>query len=608
MKMKKILNCAIFIASLNANAVLGPIPIYLNTEYRTDRPVIGSIASTLSFNTDDIKATGANTFLEFLATVPSVGLNDGNVPALFMRGGDSDHTLVLIDGVSVNSADSLNGAVEYGLTSIALNDIEKVEIIKNSGSVLYGSSAIAGVISITTKKGANGTSATINTKFGTHNAKTYTLSATDGNKDGFIRFTHNKYTTDGINTQTGDETDEKDGIDNQTTQIKIGNKHFDFGYLQSRNKTEYDEAEYDKNYINPDRLADTKFNKLTVNANKHFSRTWKSQLLLAQTKSKRNNGVNATKIGDDYKKTTLTTLNDIKVNNALLTVGLSAVADKNTTKNKKISSQDLFFNWQKNINSIDINIGTRYIKHSKFGDKTIYNTGVAKYLNNGIKLIANHGTAFRAPTLKNLYGYDFNSSGVGYSIGGGNLNLKPETSTNTELGIEKQHSWGVLSARIYQNKIKNLIKWEDDPTKPPLNYDGKHINIDKLITKGIELSINANVFGYDIDFNHNYNNAKENNSNTQAIRRPKNITNLTIAKQYNKFNSRVQIIRKSASLDVGDIELKGHTLINLSNSYTVNNNTKISLNIKNASDKNYTVAHGYKQTGRTFEIGLNYQF
>ncbi len=71
------------------NAVLGPIPIYLNTEYRTENPVIGSIASTLTFTDSDIKATGANTFLDFLATVPSVGLFNahGNVPAVFMRGG-----------------------------------------------------------------------------------------------------------------------------------------------------------------------------------------------------------------------------------------------------------------------------------------------------------------------------------------------------------------------------------------------------------------------------------------------------------------------------------------------------------------------------------------
>jgi outer membrane cobalamin receptor len=54
--------------------------------------------------------------------------------APFFVVGDSDHTLVLVDGVSINSIDSLNGAVEYGLTSIALNDIEKAISLKNNKS------------------------------------------------------------------------------------------------------------------------------------------------------------------------------------------------------------------------------------------------------------------------------------------------------------------------------------------------------------------------------------------------------------------------------------------------------------------------------------------
>ncbi len=114
------------------NAVLGPIPIYLNTEYRTENPVIGSIASTLTFTDSDIKATGANTFLDFLATVPSVGLfnGHGNVPAVFMRGGHSNHTLILVDGIKINSASSQNGAAEYGLANVALNDIENIIGIK----------------------------------------------------------------------------------------------------------------------------------------------------------------------------------------------------------------------------------------------------------------------------------------------------------------------------------------------------------------------------------------------------------------------------------------------------------------------------------------------
>ena len=580
------------------NAVLGPIPIYLNTEYRTDTPVIGSIASTLTFDAEDIALTGANTFLDFLGTVPSVGLYDasGNVPAIFMRGGNSNHTLILVDGMRVNGPESSNGAVEYGLTSIALNDIEKVEIIKGSGSVLYGSSATAGVISITTKKGANGTDATISTKFGTNNSKSYALSASGGSKDAFVRFTFNKYTTDGINAKINDLTADKDSISNHSTQIKVGNEYFNASYLESRNKTEYDGvyvSATDTN--NPSGLSDRKLAKLSANINKKFSDTWKAKLSIVQTKTGRNTGVNATTIGDKYKSIGITILNDIKIDDALINVGFSQINDENVTNSNnldnKLSNKDVFVNWQKNIDSIDINIGTRYIKHSKFSNETVYNLGAAKYFDNDIKLTGTYGTTFNAPSMIQLSAPPY---------WGANPDLKPETSKNIELGAEKQHDWGVTEIKVYKNEIKDAFLSD---TTTGFNWT----NNGGLNTRGVELLVNANISGYNVDFSHDYNKSRLKDALTQSIRRPQNTTNLTINKQHGKFNSRAQLIKKSSSIDGGN-ELGGYTLLNLATNYGINDNAKVSLNIKNVADKDYTIVNGYNQLGRTVSLGITYKF
>ncbi len=574
------------ILSRTTNAVLGPIPIYLNTEYRTDTPVIGSISSTLIFDEEDIATTGANTFLDFLSTVPSVVLFNaqGNVPAIYMRGSDSHHTLVLVDGVRMNPANSGKGAIEYGLTSISLNDIEKIEIVKGSGSVLYGSSAIAGVIAITTKKGADGKRTKVSTKFGSHNSKTYALSTSNGDKDGYVRFTYNKYTTDGINTRTDDTTGEKDGISNSTTQIKAGNERFDVSYLESRNKTEYDNAGA------PDQLGDRKFNKIAINVNNKFSDTWKAKLSIAQTKNNRNTGAGASTIGDRHKSNTISILNDIKIDNALLNIGFSHIEDKNATKNQKLTSENLFVNWQKNINNIDINAGARYINHSKFGNETVYNLGAAKYLNNGIKLTGSYATAFNAPSLPYLLDY----------WGGENPNLKPETSTSTEIGIEKNYDWGLSAITLFKTKTRNAIGgW-------PL------VNQDTYLAKGVDISTNANIAGYGINFGHTYAKSRTNNASTQAVKRPKNITNIEFSKQYGKFNSKAQVINKSSSLISNGEEVNGYTLLNMSTGFNINDNAKMSLSIKNATDKDYKISGGagyrYIQPGRTFTVGLDYSF
>jgi len=596
--MKKILLAtSITLTTTLTHATLGPIPIHLNTEYRTDSPVIGSIASTLTFDANDIEATGANTFLEFLATIPSVGLFNvqGNVPAIFMRGNESDHTLVLIDGVRINDISSVGGAVGYGLKSMPLNDIEKIDIIKGAGAVSYGASAIAGVIAITTKKAKKGEHIAISSKFGTHNARTYALSASQSDGNSFVRLTHNKYTTDGINARTIDITREKDGVSHYDTQIKLGNAYFNASYLTSKSQTAYDQCGYP---LVDNCVAHRGLNKIAVNINRQITPLWKSKLSLTQSKtqvSTYENDVVSIYSSDDYKSTDITLLNDIKITNAALNIGLSKTDDENTTDQQKFSSKDLFINWQKNINPInmDVNIGTRHIQHDEFGHKTIYSLGIGKTLDTGVKLTANYNTAFNAPSL---YQASDNNNPT---------KLKAETSKNINLGLSKQHSWGGVNIALYKNTVDNLITYKSLSTSPWTDW---YINEDKLTTQGIELSVNANMAGYAIAFNHNYNKSRKNDATTQSLRRPKNITNFTLSKIIGSFHSRIQLINKSSSLDIGNVKLKGYTLLNLSTNYALNNNTKVLLNIKNATDKDYTIANGFKQFGRTIEMGLKYKF
>ena len=93
---------AIFFSN-SANAVIGPIKISLNNEYRTASPIIGSIASSIKLDKSDIKKTGATTFVELLENIPSITFEGGtgNLAAVRMRGNEATHTLLLIDGQKV---------------------------------------------------------------------------------------------------------------------------------------------------------------------------------------------------------------------------------------------------------------------------------------------------------------------------------------------------------------------------------------------------------------------------------------------------------------------------------------------------------------------------
>jgi vitamin B12 transporter len=318
-----------------------------------------------------------------------------------------------------------------------------------------------------------------------------------------------------------------------------------------------------------------------------MSATWSAKLSLAQIKDTRDETKGGVfTLGDQYKRTDTTLLNDIKINNALLNIGLSKVNDKNTENNQQITSKEVFINWQKKINNIDINMGARYIKHSKFNHETAYNLGLAKYLDKRVKLTSSYNTAFATPSLAQINAV---------------ATLEPETSKNIELGIEKTYDWGMVDVKTYLNKIDNAFR--SDATT-----NWTWTNIGRLTTKGIETSVNANINNYDLKFSHNYNKSRAHDETTQAIRRPENITNLTLSRQYAKFNSRVQIIKKSSSLDADNVKLAGYTLLNLSTGYQFSKNAKASLTVNNATDKDYTVANGFNQFGRTVNLGLDYNF
>lgn len=587
--MKKLLLTTGLIASINASAVLGPIPIYLNTEYRTEAPIIGGIASTISFDSGDIKQSGSKNLLDFLHQNSGITAFNptGNVPSVFIRGANASHTLILLDGADINDISANNGA-GYNLDNISIDNIEKIDIVKGGGSTLYGSNAIAGVIAITTKKGGdNITQATLN--FGSHNTKDYKFTISNGDTNNYVKFDINKYITDGISAKT--DNSEKDGKINQTANLKMGvnikDTNIDLSIISNSNLTHYDGCGlpssndcYSKNYLD----------RANINIKTHFDKI-SSNLSFTQSDMVRdqytNNIINA---GEKFKSSDLTLLNNIHLENTQLNIGLSRIINKNKTKNFKLSNNDVFINMQKKLDTIDLSLGFRNINHNKFGNKLIYNLGGAKNFNNGIRLSANHNSAFRSPALSEIFDGPWT---------GGNSALQPEIAKNTSISLTRGHSWGKFNTTLFYNQIKDIIVYSDTAT---VDY----FNRDELVIKGVELSIDANLQGYNLHFSHNYVNSKI--ENQEAVRRPKNITNFAISKAYNKFNTKINLTRKSSSLDWDRSKMSSYYIADMYAEYHYNEKTTFNLSIKNIFNKNYEIAKGYNQLGRVFNIGLTHNF
>ena len=226
----------------SANALLGPIKITLNTEYRTSAPLIGSIATSIKFKKSDIKKTGASTFIGLLETIPAVSFEggQGNLTALRIRGNEASHTLLLLDG---NKVTITGGQPNFDV--IPLDQIERIEITKGPFSSLYGPGAIGGVVHVFTDKGINSISSSkIDVSYGSRGTKKVSLNSYVKGDTSYANISLTDFHTDGIDA-TGDG--DLDPIDRTTVGINIGTEvsektSVNLNIMNTKAMIEYDDS------------------------------------------------------------------------------------------------------------------------------------------------------------------------------------------------------------------------------------------------------------------------------------------------------------------------------------------------------------------------------
>lgn len=593
MNIKKLSITAAFSAltfTTTTNAVLGPIPIYLNTEYRTGNPVVSSIASKTVFTKEDIQKTGATTFLQLLEHIPSVTIMNaqGNVPALYVRGTDENHILLLIDGVKSHTLGEASGRAE--LDNVPFDQIERVELVKGPFSSLYGTGAIGGVLQIFTKQSFDTKeSGSVSISYGSNNTTNYTATATHQFDGNFINANVSKFHTDGISAKSGNS--EKDHQDRTSAELKfkyiINDKNeFLFDILDSEYEQGYDNSSTSsyENYFKKKDLT-----KIHAKVNSTISDTWKYSLSASQINQTRqyikNNVADPAK---KYKTIDLTWLNDFNVNSDLVTLGLSKVDDKNTTDSKSLSHKDIFGQWQGSRNNMGIVIGGRVIDHSDYGNHNTYNIALSKDLTENNMLSFSYGNAFNSPSLFQLHDPTY-----------GDSTLKPEKSKSYEIGLTNNDTWADTSVKIYKTTIKDMIDW-----------DGGYKNITKVNIKGLDFSLTKDILGWKTSVDYNFNQAREEGSELQLKRRPRHSVGITTNKQIGKTNHNFSIVRKSKRRDSGI--LSSYTLANYSALYGHNKDWSIGAKINNAFDKKYTLANGsnyeYNQLGRNIHLEVTKKF
>ena len=584
----------IFAASLSAilfsnaaNAVIGPIKISLNTEYRTSSPVIGSIATTIKLDKAAIKSTGAKTFTELLQYIPSISYEGGQgaLNAVRLRGNEADHTLLLLDGMKV----TISGG-QANLDVIPVDQIERIEISKGPFSSLYGPGAIGGVIHVFTDKDADSISSNkIDISYGSKGTSKINLNSYFKNEKSYLDIALTDFHTDGVDA-TGDG--DLDPIDRKTLGLNLGTELTDstdisVNILRTKAEIFYDNPGY---AVKPD----NNLSQVGLGITQKVSERFKINLDIMNQRTQRQ--------GNKYRLNTMSIINELDFDNSKLSVGLMNSVDKDVGNTRQIKHTDIFSQWQGLIIDNEISIGARIVDHDKFKTHTTYNLNWGRDLSSTLRVNGSYGTASNLPNH-----YENNAN-----IVVGRTALKPEHSKNLELGLTGDYGWGNVELKVYKSKLTDAFIYNGD--NYPLDYytNGGVVNI-----QGAELSLGTDLLGWDLDTSLDYNKAIAASTGLQKGRRPNRSISLNLSKTSGKWNRNINWIAKSRAWDndannIGwgqnSAELGGYGLLNLSTSYSFTDDLTVYLNRNNALDKNYEMAKGYKTLGKTSTLGLTYNF
>jgi len=587
----------------------------------------------------DIQASQAVLVADVLAQTPGITLvrngGIGQPTSVFIRGADSQQTMVLIDGVPVNDPSAPSGGYDFG--NLLTGDIARIEILRGAQSTLYGSQAIGGVISIVTSEptaqlggggsaehgshgtdyltaNAGGKTTDVSWKLAGQYLNTDGISAFDkafGGKEldasrqtglsGRLRYefapsaeldlrgyyAHARTNFDGYDTPTftlGD--DAEYGTTSQFAQYAGLNLRGADGHLLNRiafQYTDYDRHSYDPN-VGP--VTET-FYGIGHNTRWEYQGTWQPAT-----------GVQAV-LGAQRERTTLDT------DTPAYDIAPAPLHASTTIDSAYLQLQDEV------VQGLTLTGGGRYDKHSIFGSHTTAQAALAWALNSGATVLrASVGEGFKAPALYQLFS--------AY----GNLGLRPEEASSWDAGIEQRAAGGhlQLSATYFSRDSRQLINFFDCSTPGPLcaaEPFGYYANIARARARGVELQATFTPTPeLTLAANFTYTDSQDRSpgvatNGNELPRRPKQVGNISVSYRWPDGLALSAALRHSgSSFDdaANTIPLRGYDVLDLRVSYPLARYVELYARLDNATDKFYETAYQYGTYGRSGFVGVRVTF
>ncbi len=588
------------------------------TATRVEMPVATVGSSITVIDREQLASRQCATVVQALRQVPGVDVVQQGGPAglaaIFIRGAKSEHTLVLVDGIPVNNPIDATRAAD--LSQMAVENIERIEVLRGAQSTLYGADAIGGVINIITKKGQGPAQGEVSAEAGSFN--TFNEKAEVRGGTGKVNYSAgaSRQDSSGISSaEARNGNTEKDGYGRTEASVRLGWTPVE--EVEASGTVRWNRSNFDYDGMVNGVLADTDdhadIESLLLAGEgkaKLFDGLWRSRLGGSWVSQTRDDASSLSASSFDSLLQKLEWQNDLYLGKAnILTAGLEAQQesaqstyeavgyvdqfDRQTARHQSAYVQDILM-----TGPLTTTVGGRVDKYDTFGTETTWRAApVYDVAATGTRFKGSYGTGFKAPSLFQLYSVY------------GSKDMEPETSTSWDAGFEQSlmEEALVVGATYFENQFDNMIDYD--------YATSRYGNISKAESRGVETFVTAKpAKDLTVRVSYTYTDTRDDATEAQLLRRPRNKVSAEVAYAFtSKIRGGAGLVYTGERQDLDPstyaaTPLESHTLVNLNASYDVYKNVTLFGRIENLFDEQYQEVMGYGTAGRAGYGGVKVIF
>lgn len=584
--------------------VSGPyaVPQIVVTATRIPQDIGDVLRPVTVITAQDIERSGQLTLTQVLQTLGGVEIaangGQGSASSVFMRGANSDHTLVLVDGIRLQSATTGTTAFE----NVPLSQIERIEIVPGPSSSLYGSDAIGGTIQIFTKGGRGVPSAQASVSYGSYNTRDVRAAASTayGATDfalsgGYVA--SDSFSATNPHAPFGAFNPDRDPYRNASASAKVSHR---FGENDDAGATAFYSAGDTHFDDGPDTDPHTrqKLAVYSVYSRNTLARGWESLLRVGGS---RDDSTTFDVFGGRFRtdESQATWQNSVKAPGGTAIAGAEYVrqriaSDTAYAVNAR-TARSIFAGYNGEWGRHAVQASVRKDDNSQFGDP---GTGTVAYGLRplpALRLRASYGTAFHAPTFNDLYYPGF-----------GNDQLRPERSHSAEGGLDYEAGVHRFAATYFENRIRDLIVFAADPATG--NFLPQ--NVSRARIRGTELSYTGKILKADVRAKFTIQDPRSLPSGALLQRRAKRFGSAAASRTLGRWRFGAELVASGARFDSPDesagSRMGGYAVVNLLAAYAISPRWNVDLRWNNVADKKYELVQGYNTPASNLLLTLHW--